>query len=87
MLKPIKSEKSMQAAGRGRFTFVVPESMTKTQIKALVQTTFPVQVVAVNTQITPGKSYRTGKRGSATKPNVKKAVVTLKKDQKIDLYA
>lgn len=87
MLKPIKSEKSMREANNGKYTFSVPVSMTKTEIKDLVQKAYPVQVIAMNTTITPGKSYRTGKRGSAQRPSVKKVIVTLKKDQKLDIYA
>jgi len=86
MLKPIKSEKSLHEVAAGRFTFAVPIGLNKTEIRSLIQKTFPVQVIKVHTQITPGKSYRTGKKGSAYRPNVKKAVVTLKKGQKIDLF-
>lgn len=86
MLKPIKSEKSLHDVARDRFTFAVPVGLNKTEIRSLIQKTFPVQVIKVHTQITPGKSYRTGRSGRAYRPNVKKAVVTLKAGQKIDLF-
>lgn len=86
MFNPVHTEKSMREAARGRFTFTIPIDLTKTEIKKWIEKAWPVQVVKVQTLITPGKSYRTGRNGRAYKPNIKKALVTLKAGQKIADY-
>jgi large subunit ribosomal protein L23 len=88
LLKPLITEKSMADAANKSYTFVVSLADTKTTIRQYVEKTFGVNVVKVHTSIFKGKTYRTGRKGlKATGANWKKATVTIKPDQKIDLFA
>lgn len=72
---------------RNAYTFEVDPNATKGQVKEAVETTFNVKVVGVQTTTVAGKNRRTGtKRTQVRYPDRKKAVVTLQKDQKIELF-
>lgn len=70
---------------QNKFFFEVDERANKVEIKRAVETLFKVSVTDVNTLITRGKTKRMG-RGTAKKPNWKKAIVTLKAGEKIDFF-
>ena len=61
--------------------FIVAKNATRTQVKQAVETIFGVKVDRVNTVNTLGKMRRQG-RTQGSRPNLKKAYVTLKKDSK-----
>jgi large subunit ribosomal protein L23 len=83
---PLLSEKSTYAMNeQRRYTFVVDPRATKTEIKHAVQTLYKVDVVGINTQIRKGKSYRT-RKGPMQSPPEKRATVSLKGDQVIELF-
>ena len=85
--KPIITEKSLADAKNSRFTFGVAREATKTLIKKEIERMFEVKVTKIQTARMPGKSYRTGKKWIQGQRNDwKKAVVTLKQGQKIDLF-
>jgi large subunit ribosomal protein L23 len=87
LLKPIISEKSLAQAGQKKYTFKVIKSATKPQIKAVVERTFGVRVLAVQTITLPGKTYRSGKRWIIRKRSGwKKAIVKIPSDKQIDLF-
>lgn len=87
MFKPMLTEQSLAAAKTGKFTFAVSKSMRKPDIKKRVELLFGVNVIATHTAIFPGKERRTGKRWKFVhNPDWKKAIVTLKQGQKIDLF-
>ena len=87
IIAPIISEKSMNDAGLGKFTFRVERSSNKSMIKKEVEAKFKVNVIKVSTMVVKGKSKKTGKRRVETKTaDWKKALVVLKKGQKIDLF-
>jgi large subunit ribosomal protein L23 len=87
LLKALVTEKSVQETAKHRFTFAVVKSSTKIEIKAEVEKTFGVNVVDIHTVTMRGKAYRTGKKWRFSKrPDWKKAIVTVKPDQKIDLF-
>lgn len=87
MLKPLRTEKSLRQAALGRYTFAADLRVNKTDIKHSVEKLFGVQVTKVQTAIMPGKSYRTGRKaGYANRSDWKKATVTVKSGQKIDLF-
>lgn len=73
-------------AKEGKYTFWVDRNITKPQVKKLVSSIFKVTVVSVRTINLAGESKRTmaGKK-KIIKPR-KKAVVTLKGKDKIDLF-
>jgi len=87
LLKPLITEKSLAAGAVHRYSFVVGLLDTKSQIKKMVEDTFKVNVLAIHTSHVHGKSYRTGKKGiRAEGKDSKKATVTVKSDQKIELF-
>ena len=80
--KPVLTERSYDAMADKKYTFEVAIGANKTEIKYAVETVFPgVKVESVNTMRTIGKMKRQGRTQGRT-PEVKKAIVTLKKDSK-----
>ena len=84
--KPVVTEKSTMGSANGQVTFKVPLSATKPKIKAAVETLFKVDVTGVNTLIQKGKTKRF-KGIKAFRGDQKKAIVTLKEGQTIDVGA
>lgn len=80
--KPVLTEKSYAEMAKRKYTFEVAVNANKTEIKAAVEEIFDgVKVESVNTMRTLGKMKRQGRTQGRT-PEVKKAIVTLKKDSK-----
>ena len=85
--RPIISERSMepvydrQGEEIKRYTFEVPMTVNKIEIKKAVEEVFGVKVAAVNTMHVLGKVKRMGKF-QGRRPSYKKAIVTLTKDSK-----
>lgn len=80
--KPVLTEKSYDAMADKKYTFEVAINANKTEIKAAIEEIFEgVKVESVNTMRTLGKIKRQGRTQGRT-PEVKKAIVTLKKDSK-----
>lgn len=67
------------------YTFEVDRRASKDEIKAAVKTLFGVDPVGIRTQNVRGKNKRVGK-SIGRRPNWKKAIVTLKEGQSIDLF-
>ena len=81
---PIVTEKSTLISELGKYVFEVQKDSTKLQMKKAIEHIFSVKVKKINTLLVKGKIKRF--RGNLGKRNdVKKAVVTLEKDQTIDL--
>lgn len=85
-LIPVYSEKSMGEAKRGKYTFFVPTTMTKDAVKVAVNEAFGVIVTSVATLTLPKSIRRTMYGKFVTQKKSKKAIVTLKKGQKITLF-
>lgn len=87
---PIISEKSTGLAQYAvpQYSFLVDKKATKGEIKAFLKTVLAVDAVNVRTMVASGKSKRVlGKSGRKSRTaSYKKAVVTLKSGQKLDLY-
>ena len=82
IIKPVLTEKSYADMAEKKFTFQVAIGANKTEIKQALESIFPgVKVESVNTMRTIGKIKRQGRYSGRT-PEVKKAIVTLKKDSK-----
>ena len=80
--KPVLTEKSYMEMANKKFTFEVAINANKTEIKAAIEEIFEgVKVENVNTMRTLGKMKRQGRTQGRT-AEVKKAIVTLKKDSK-----
>ena len=80
--KPVLTEKSYADMAQKKYTFEVDIRANKTEIKQALETVFEgVKIDSVNTMRTLGKIKRQGRYSGRT-PEVKKAIVTLKKDSK-----
>ncbi|OGH07557.1 MAG: 50S ribosomal protein L23 [Candidatus Levybacteria bacterium RBG_16_35_11] len=87
IISPIISEKSMNDAGIGKFTFKVAMHAHKAGIKKEIEDKFKVNVIKVATMVLKGKLKRTGKKRMEKKTQgYKKAIVSLKQGQKIGLF-
>jgi len=80
------TEKATQASSElGQYTFEIASDATKGAVRLAVEQTFKVKVTRVNIQNYQGKN----KRGRSGQPSVtsdyKKAIVTLKAGDKIEL--
>jgi len=83
--RPLITEKSTGLQAYGQYVFEVDKEATKPQIKQAVEKAFSVEVTAVNVMIVPGKRRRLGRRQLPAHP-WKKAIVTLKPGDKIELF-
>lgn len=83
--KPIVSERSMGLTEQNKYSFYVDPQANKIEIKHAVQELFKVTVTDVNTMNVKGKAKRMGKYVGRT-ANRKKAIVTLKSGDKIELF-
>lgn len=87
LIKPIITERSMEPSfdknGNEihKYTFQVPVSANKTEIKKAVEKVFGVTVEKVNTVRMMGKMKRMG-RFEGRRASYKKAIVTLASDSK-----
>lgn len=79
------SEKSFSKAAEGKFTFIVDRAASKESVAKCVEELFGVNVLFINIANIVGKVKRS-KKGLGKRSDYKKAVVTLKKGQKIDLF-
>ena len=83
---PLITEKLDKAREKYRhYSFVVDLKATKTDVSRAVEELFKVTVEGVRTNTIRGKIKRVGK-SMGKRPNFKKAVVTLKEGDKIELF-
>jgi large subunit ribosomal protein L23 len=87
-VKPIVSEKSYTLANASnKYTFEVGLDVNKIEIKKVVEDKYKVKVEGVNIVIRPGKLKRDWKTNKKNrKSDIRKAIVTLKKGDKIDEF-
>ncbi len=88
IIRPVVSEKSTVLGDQGKYVFEVAPTANKIQIKHAVETAFAnkkVQVSAVNILRVTGKVRRRGRSSGMTR-SWKKAVVTLREGQRLDLF-
>jgi len=88
ILKPVITEKSMNAMGDKKYTFLVHTEANKSQIKEAVEKMFPgTKVEKVNTINMDGKTKRRGMTFGKT-AKTKKAIVQLTADSaEIEVFA
>lgn len=84
ILRPVITEKSMEQFGYNKYTFYVDPRANKVQIRNAIQEIFEVTVTKVTTVTVNGKKRRRGRIVGHT-PDRKKAVVTLKQGDKIEV--
>ena len=85
IIEPVISEKSYGLIEDNVYTFVVHPDSNKTQIKIAIEKLFKKSVLAVNTCNYAGKKKRERTASYGRKADWKKAIVTLKKGDKIEL--
>lgn len=84
IVRPVVTEKSTVAAEQNKVVFMIAPEASKLDVKKAVETMFEVKVSKVNTVKLPGKTKRfKGKLGKRN--DVRKAIVTLKDGETIDL--
>ena len=83
--KPLLTEKVAAAQdAHNQFAFEVDPNANKIEIKRAVEKKYTVHVTGVQTMNVLGKTKRLG-RFEGRRPNWKKAIVTLKKGESIEL--
>jgi large subunit ribosomal protein L23 len=85
LIAPVVSEKSYGLLDANKYTFLVRPDSNKTEIKIAVEKVFNVKVTDVNTLNRQGKRKRT-RFGYGTRRNVKRAIVTLRAGDRIDVF-
>jgi large subunit ribosomal protein L23 len=88
IVAPVITEKSMAGTAFQQYSFEVHSSASKTMIKVALREIFKVDVIKINTVNVMGKSKNFARRGNRTsgkQSDWKKAIVTLKPGQKIEL--
>jgi large subunit ribosomal protein L23 len=86
IVRPLITEKSSAAyQERGEYTFEVHPDATKPQIRQAVEQLFGVKVTGVWTSNQRGKTKRVGTT-SGKRPNWKKAIVTLRDGDTIEIF-
>ena len=80
----LRTEKGVRESAFDKYFFSVRKDANKIQIKKAVEDVYKVKVMDVNTQMVSGKLKRVRTQLGKT-PDWKKAVVTLKEGQKIEL--
>ena len=84
IISPNINEKATSLSEFNKIVFKVNKKATKNSIKRSIEKIFKVNVIKINTINLKAKSkFVRGKKSS--KPGYKKAIVTLKKGQSIDL--
>ena len=78
------TEKGSSLSGLGKYIFIVDKSINKPEIKKAIESIYSVNVVSVNVINSKGKLKRLGRSTGKTSSH-KKAIVTLKEGQKIDV--
>jgi large subunit ribosomal protein L23 len=84
--QPLVTEKSVSGAGHGKYTFRVSRDSNKIEIAQAIEKVFNVKVTDVNTMTVKGKKKRVGRHPEGKTSDWKKAIVTLKPGDKIEIF-
>ena len=84
ILSPVVTEKSTNLSEQNKVTFKVPFSSDKKSLKKNVEKIFKVNVVKINI-INKRTRFKSIRGKNVSKKGYKKAIITLKKGQSIDL--
>lgn len=85
LVSPRVSEKAAKLASKGTYVFNVPTSANKVEVRKAVEALYKVHVTDVRTVRGKGKIVARA-RIAGRRNNWKKALVTLKAGEKLDLY-
>lgn len=81
---PIITEKATQMSALGKYVFLVDDNANKPEVKKALKEIYKVDVIDVQIINIKPKPRQMG-RYPGTKPGYKKAIVTLKAGQKLDV--
>lgn len=81
---PIISERATQMSALGKYVFLVDQKATKPEVKKAVEGIYKVNVEKVHVINSKPKPRHMG-RYIGVKPGYRKAIVTLKEGQKLDI--
>lgn len=92
IIKPIFTEKQTGLTEKfeNRYGFIVKPSANKVEIKKAVETLYNVHVESVNTMLYDGKQRNRYTKSGVVQgqtPSYKKAIVSLRKGESIDLFS
>lgn len=82
---PLITEKNTLLQSQGKYAFEVAREANKQQVREAVEAVFKVKVAKVNIMTVAGKQHRVGRR-QVLSQSWKKAIVTLKSGDKIELF-
>lgn len=85
LIAPVVSEKSYSLIADNKYCFKVHPKAHRLQVRQAVEALFEVDVERVNIMKVPAKPKRRGFH-AGHRPGWKKAVVTLKEGEKIDIF-
>jgi large subunit ribosomal protein L23 len=84
IISPSITEKATYLSEQNKIVFKVNKKAKKDSIKRCIEKIFKVNVIKINTINLKGKT-KIVKGKKSKKPDIKKAIITLKKGQSIDL--
>jgi large subunit ribosomal protein L23 len=88
--RPILTEKATALSNLGKYVFEVSKTANKIEIASAIEKMYGVNVVSVDTMRAIGRKKTRMSRGKAISgitSTYKKAIVTLKEGEVIDIYA
>lgn len=85
LIRPIITEKTTALMAENRYTFLVPLTVNKVEIRQAVEHVFKVKVEAINTVRVLGKTKRMGKT-QGKRSDYKKAIVKLAPGERIEFF-
>lgn len=87
IVRPIVTERTSTAyQSQGEYVFEVAPDASKPAIRQAIETLFGVKVTAVWTMNVRGKTRRVGRGAPGRRANWKKAIVTLREGDKIEIF-
>ena len=86
MIKPVFTEKSAKMAKDGKYSFWVDLFADKKALKSEISKLFGVHVTSIKTIKKSGEKGRTARGKLFNRLSAKKAVVTIKSGEKIEVF-
>jgi large subunit ribosomal protein L23 len=83
--RPLVTEKSTALQAQNKYAFEIADKANKLMVRQAVEKAFKVKVTGVNVVTMRGKTRHMGRRVIKTEP-WKKAIVTLKPGDKIEIF-
>ena len=85
IVSPWITEKTQELMTEGKYVFKIRRKVTKGQVKTAIEKMYGVKIIKINVINIPQKKRRFG-RIIGKKASVRKAIVSLKKGDKIEMF-